>query len=90
MENSFGCGSLATVKNVKKFLTVAMHGHPKNSPNKVNIYINLLEIQWGTRIQNSNDDLTWLKEIIDLGSNVVIFGWPVITDPFFTLDEEKF
>ena len=39
---------------------------------------------------DSNDDLTWFKEVIDLGfrrtlSNVFIFGWPVINDQFFTL-----
>ena len=28
------------------------------------LYIKLLEIQCGTRIQNSNDDLTWFKEVI--------------------------
>ena len=41
-----------------------------------------------------NDDLTWLKEVIDLGflrtlSNVVIFGWPVSNDQFFPLLIEK-
>ena len=35
----FGCGFLTTARNVKKFLAVAMHGHPKTSPNMVNIYI---------------------------------------------------
>ena len=35
---------LATARNVKKFQAVAMHGHPKDSPNMVNIYIKLLEI----------------------------------------------
>ena len=39
---------------------------------------------------NSDDDLTWFKEVIDLGiqriiSNVVIFAWPVINNQFFTL-----
>ena len=74
----------------EKFLAVAMHGHPKNSPNMVNIYIKLLEIQCWTRFQHSNDDLAWFKEVIDLGfrrilSKVVIFGWPVINNQFFTL-----
>ena len=55
----------------------------------VNIYIKLPEIQCRTRIQNSNNDLTWFK-VIDLGfrriqSNVVIFGRPVTNDQFFTL-----
>ena len=39
MEKFFGCGFLATAKNVKKFLAVAMHGHPKTSPNIWSIYI---------------------------------------------------
>ena len=41
----FGCGFLATGRDVKKFLAVARHGQPKNSPNMVNISIKLLEIQ---------------------------------------------
>ena len=39
---------------------------------------------------DSIDNLTWFKEVIVLGFrrillNVVIFGWPVINDQFFTL-----
>ena len=91
----FGYGSLATARNVKKFLAIARHGQPKNSPNMVNIYIKLLQIQCWTRIFHSNDDLECLKEVIDLVfrrilSDVVIFGWPVENDQFSTLLKVKF
>ena len=77
------------------FLAVARNPQPKNSPNVVNIYIKLLEIQCGTRIQNLNEDLTWFNEVIDLGfrriqSNVVIFGRPVVNDQFLhTFNDEN-
>ena len=72
-----------------KFLAVAMHGHPKDSLNIVNIYISN---SWKFSAQH---ELSWFKEVIDLGfrrtlSNVVIFWCPVSTDQFYTFDGEKF
>ena len=64
---------------------------PKGGRNSgVPLYIKLLVIQCWTRIQNSNDNLACLKEVIDLGFrrillDVIIFGWPVINEQFFTL-----
>ena len=59
-----------------------MHGHPKYSPNMVNIYQIAGNLVLSTNLA-LNDDLTWFKEAIDLGfrrilSNVVIFRWSVI------------
>ena len=89
MEKFFGCGFLATARNVKNSWPLLCTDIQKIIQIWAIYYISNCW-KFSAEHEFSNDDLTWFKEVIDLGfrrilSNVVIFGWPVINDQFFPL-----